>query len=112
LREAKTLHASLMKKIAKAAVARKAQLAQLDSRLSAIADLDPDDSRMPVSRSARPPSSLQSLSGAFDQLADAVDGVEGAPTPDAETGFTLRANLLDQSLLAWTKLQKQIVAIR
>jgi photosystem II stability/assembly factor-like uncharacterized protein len=112
LREAKTLHASLMKKIATAVATRKAQLAELDSRLSVIAELDPDDSRIPVSRSARPPSSLQSLSGAFDSLADAVDGVEGAPTPDAENGFKLRANLLAQSLLAWTKLQKQIVAIR
>jgi hypothetical protein len=42
------------------------------------------------------------------KLADAVDGADGAPTPDAESGFRLRTQTLAGVLAEWNALKMQI----
>src|SRR5207248_4340577 len=91
LRDAKTLHDSLTKKANKAAAPRKANLLALDAQLMLLTDLPPEAARGFARAGGRPRSSLRGLSDGFDQLAEAVDGADGAPTADAESGFKQRS---------------------
>ena len=72
--DAKTLHEALLKR---------PERAPLDAQLMAVADLPSEDPRNSVPVSAHSPDTLQGLSEDLDKLANAVDGADGGPTPDA-----------------------------
>jgi hypothetical protein len=99
LHDAKTRHETLLKRPGGAA---------LDAQLMAVADLPSDDPRNSVPVSAHSPETLQGLSEDFDNLAHAADGVDGAPTPDAESGLQKRMKILDAALRRWRALKAQI----
>jgi hypothetical protein len=44
----------------------------------------------------------------FDALADAVDGADGGPSPDAQTGYRLHAQMLVGTLHDFTALKAEI----
>lgn len=108
LKEAGALHTLIMQKAAKADAVRKARLLALDGAMARLAELPPEDARIAMPEIALPPASLQGLSNAFAKLADAVDGADGAPTPDAESGFRQREQMLANALVQWNTLKPQI----
>jgi photosystem II stability/assembly factor-like uncharacterized protein len=108
LREAKGLHGRLSEETAKAAPLRKSQLAMLDARLLAFAEIPADEVHHSYSMTLHSPSSLEGLSDDFEKLAAAVDGSDGGPTPDAQSGLRRRVEILEKTLLAWKELKVQI----
>ena len=99
LHDAKTLHEALLKR---------PERAPLDAQLMAVADLPSEDPRNSVPVSAHSPDTLQGLSEDLDKLANAVDGADGGPTPDAESGLQTRMKMLDAALRRWNTLKAQI----
>jgi hypothetical protein len=110
LRDAEALHRQVTKAAATAAPEFKSRLVALDARLAAEAGLDADDHRKSAPSRPHAPDSLQGLSDGFDKLAEAVDGSDGAPTPDAESGYRQRAAMLASTLRMWTDLKQRIAA--
>ena len=110
LRDAQTLHRQVTKAAATAAPEFKSRLVALDARLAAYADLPAADPRNSAPPRTHTPDSLQGLSEGFDKLAEAIDGSDGAPTPDAQSGYRQRAGMLAGTLRAWTELKQQIAA--
>ncbi|MGC1727749.1 MAG: hypothetical protein WA747_00045, partial [Steroidobacteraceae bacterium] len=56
----------------------------------------------------RPPTTLQGLTylaEAFRDLAHAVDGADGAPSPDALQGFTQHTAVLEHTLADWQQFK-------
>jgi len=51
---------------------------------------------------------LNDISGDMDRLADAVDGADGAPSPDAESGYRKREQALAVALKTWSTLAREI----
>ncbi len=110
LRDSRTLHSQLKKAAVTVAPKHKSELLALDARLATAAGLPPDDRRNSVPSPSHAPDSLQGLSDGFDRMAEAVDGSDGAPTPDAESGYRQRAAMLASTLRTWSELKSQIVA--
>jgi hypothetical protein len=108
LRTAKTLDQRLIALARRARSRRAEQLNSLDARLMALAALSIESRRESLPVSPPLPDTLQGLSDSFDKLADAVDGADGSPTPDAESGLRQRQQTLAQSLQSWNQLQSRI----
>jgi photosystem II stability/assembly factor-like uncharacterized protein len=107
LKDAQALHQQLTQKAAKADAASKARLLAFDAALMRLSELPPD-----TAHSGPPaPTSPNGLTGHLDdfgKLADAVDGADGAPTPDAESGCRQRMQSLATLLVQWNSLKTQI----
>jgi photosystem II stability/assembly factor-like uncharacterized protein len=110
LRDAQSLHRQVTKAAATVAPERKSELLGLDARLAKAAGLPADDRRNSLPSPSHAPDSLQGLSDGFDKLAEAVDGSDAAPTPDAESGYRQRTKTLADALRSWTGLKQQIAA--
>lgn len=110
LKDATRLHKELQKRMANAAAKDKQRMLALDQALMRIAEPPPDDPYHSVPPEALPQSSLSALSDGFEKLADAVDGADGAPTPDAESGFRQRTDSLASTLAHWSAIEMQINA--
>jgi len=107
LKEAQALHATLVKRAAKTDAPTGAQLRAFDVALMRLADLPPDDAHTAPPAPAQP-NGLTGLLEGFRNLAEAVDGADGAPTPDAESGFRQRTQMLAALLAEWSALKPQI----
>jgi hypothetical protein len=107
LKDATTLHATLAQRAAKADVVTKSKLLSLDGALKRIAELRDEDNRNSVPGPVLPNGLLGVLED-LSKLADAVDGADGAPTPDAESGFRQRSQTLANLLVEWNALKMQI----
>jgi photosystem II stability/assembly factor-like uncharacterized protein len=84
-----------------AAGKRRATLTEADlKRLDAIVDFRPPDSENRVTAKAHVVAGLTDVSERLDTLARAVDGADGAPSPDAVTGFAQAKQALDADLAA------------
>ena len=110
LKDAKALHTSLVQRAGKSDNATRSRLLALDGALMRVAAFNPDEWRVDVPDSALPPNSLSGTEGGLASLADAVDGADGAPTPDAESGFRQREQMLANALVQWAALKTQIKA--
>ncbi|HUO18569.1 MAG TPA: hypothetical protein VMU44_02290 [Steroidobacteraceae bacterium] len=79
-----------------------AALAAAEQQLRAISDAAPEK-RSPDSTGLPPTTvaGLRYLEAAFQSLARAVDGADGAPSADAELGYTRHRALLDAALAQW-----------
>jgi photosystem II stability/assembly factor-like uncharacterized protein len=108
LHEAKSLHAKLNKAIVQATGQRRSVLATLDRRLMEIVGLVADEPRWASPEPEHSWGTLHDLSADLDSFAGAVDGVDGAPSPDAEQGLTKRETTLASALKTWSALRKQI----
>jgi photosystem II stability/assembly factor-like uncharacterized protein len=93
LAEAGKIHGQLAKRARQAGPAGEAAAAA-DRQLAAISGL----SDVPPQAA----SDLTHLAGAFAQLARAIDAADAAPTPDAQTGYTLHREILTRTLAAWS----------
>jgi hypothetical protein len=110
LKEAKRLHDQLQAQAGKAAGAGRLRLLALDQALMRLADLTLEDPRNSMPPEALPQNALSGLVDGLEKLADAVDGADGAPTPDAESGFRQRAAMLATTLAEWSSLKAQMTA--
>jgi hypothetical protein len=104
--EAGRLHESIAKASRLADPSTANMLLAADRRLVAM------DIIMPAKASpdflGRAPASTQGLrylSAAFHRLARAVDGADGAPSPDALQGYLVHQRLLSTALGAWTRFK-------
>ena len=82
-----------------------------EAELRSISDAAPEK-RSPDSVGSPPTTvgGLRYLQGAFRELARAVDGADGAPTPDAERGYVRHRALLDAALAKWAKFKDGTLA--
>jgi hypothetical protein len=48
---------------------------------------------------------LSDISARLDALAQAVDGADGEPTPDARAGYQKAAEAAEKSLPLWSKIK-------
>jgi hypothetical protein len=108
VRDAEKLHAKLTKAIAQASAQQRSVLATLDRRLMQIAGLVADEPRWVSPEPEHEWGTLYELSADLDNLASAVDGADGAPSPDAEHGFAARQATLASALKTWNALRPQI----
>jgi photosystem II stability/assembly factor-like uncharacterized protein len=109
LKEAQVMHTTLVQRAAKGNMAAKAQFLALDSALLRLSELPPSDAG-DVPQGPLSPTGLMGLLEDFGKLAQAVDGADGAPTPDAESGFRQRTQALATLLVQWNSLKAQIDA--
>jgi photosystem II stability/assembly factor-like uncharacterized protein len=118
LEQAGQLRTAIEERSKSAAGATAAALAAAKERLLAISDLSPPprspDAIGPAPRTVR---GLRYLSGAFRELARAVDGADAAPSVDAERGYARHRALLDATLADWdlfryTELPRLNAALR
>ena len=110
LKEAQKLHGALLQKAAKADAIHKPVLLALDGALMHLADLPPEDTRNAPPDSALSPDGLEGISSGLADLARGADGADGSPSPDVESGFRLRTQMLAQALVQWGALKPQIEA--
>ncbi|MGD0189356.1 MAG: hypothetical protein ABSD74_01310 [Rhizomicrobium sp.] len=107
LKDATMFHAALMQRAAKSDAATTSKLLAIDGALKRIAELRDDDNRNSVPGPILP-NGLTGVLEDLGKLADAVDGADGAPTPDAESGYRQRAQTLANLLVEWNALKTQI----
>ena len=110
INSANKLHDQLRDRAARGPAADKSHLLALDQMLMRIAALPPQDPRNSMPPEALPQATLSALADGFAKLADAVDGADGAPSPDAESGFRQRMAALAATLAEWSSLEPQIAA--
>jgi len=108
LAEAGKLRASLATQIQAADPAHKAGLQAQAAQLDALLDMSSDDERKAVGRPAPSPDGLADIAERLGKLAAAVDGADGAPTPDAVAGFAQTSRDLDATLARWTALKQSL----
>ncbi len=87
LRAASELRGRLQSQLTGASPARRAQLQGEIERVDAVTDLAPEDPRNSVGRPPGSPKGLSDISERLARLETAVDGADGAPTPDDVSGF-------------------------
>jgi photosystem II stability/assembly factor-like uncharacterized protein len=104
LAEANRIHAAIVEHLKNADSATASALSAADRRLLAITDIAPDkdspDSLGPAPKAIR---GLRYLAAAFKNLAQAVDGADTAPTPDALQGYATHRMLLNDALAQWAR---------
>ena len=102
------LQASLKTQIQTADPARKAALQAKAAQLDALADISTDSMRKAEGRPAPSADGLADIAEQLDKLAAAVDGADGAPTPDDLDGFTKTSRALEATLARWTALKQSV----
>ncbi|HEX3429896.1 MAG TPA: hypothetical protein VHT03_03340 [Rhizomicrobium sp.] len=110
LRDAERLHGMLVKGETGGSIARRAVLTGLDRELMRIAGMVADEPRWASPEPEHAWGTLHDISGDFDSLASAVDGADGAPSPDAENGYREREKPLLVGLNEWKALSGRIDA--
>jgi len=110
LHEAEGLYGKLKKSEDSASGEHRATLADLDQNLAQLAGLVADEPRWATPEPEHPWGTLHDISGDLDRLANAVDGADGAPSPDAENGFRKRNAALSALLKNWNVLKERIEA--
>ena len=90
--------------------ARRARLDALSQRLSAVADLAPDEPRVSVPPPVKALDGLNALAASLDKLGLAVDGADAEPSADARTGYAKAAAALGPTLERWAELKRDIDA--
>ncbi|HLY04453.1 MAG TPA: hypothetical protein VKR31_01785 [Rhizomicrobium sp.] len=110
MRDAESLHGKLTKAEAAAGGDRRAALANLDRQLVQLAGFVADEPRWAAPEPEHEWGTLHDVSGDLDGLADAVDSADGAPSPDAESGFRKRNAALASVLKNWNALRVRIEA--
>jgi photosystem II stability/assembly factor-like uncharacterized protein len=110
LAEAAKLQLALKARIQAAAPASRAEFEALAARLDAIADLPADDQRKAAGLPAPSVNGLNDIAQKLDKLAVAVDGADGAPTPDDLTGFGQAGQALDATLARLQALKQAAAA--
>ena len=111
LAEAKRVHEGIAAHQKKADGETATALANADRRLIAVSDIAPEKSSPDFL--GPPPQTvggLRYLGAAFHSLAQAVDGADIAPTPDARRGYARHRALLDQALADWTQFKATTLA--
>lgn len=106
LAEATRIHSAITERRKSARNKTAAALSEADRALLAISDLAPDKDS-PDSTGAAPKSidGMRYLAAAFHSLARAVDGVDAAPSADAQSGYTAHRALLDGALSNWNRFK-------
>lgn len=102
--------AALMAQIQAADTAHKADLQAKAAQLDALADTPTDSARKMVGRPNPSPLGLADIAEQLDKLATAVDGADGAPTPDDRAGFAKTSQALEATLARWTALKSSLGA--
>jgi hypothetical protein len=108
LHEAKSLRAKLMKSEMGARGERRAALSSLDRQLVQVAGMIADEPRWASPEPEHAWGTLNDISVDLDRLADAVDGADGAPSPDAESGYRECKRALAVALKTWNTLTREI----
>jgi hypothetical protein len=108
LAEMKARHESLVSEEAKPSPDHHARLAALDAELQAMAPVAPDGPRAGPTPPPQTTTALTDISARLDALAQAVDGADGAPTADAQSGYAQASQALDAALARWTSLRGRI----
>lgn len=85
-KEAKAIHDAMVAKARTAPAKEQAALATRDRELMQVTDLELDKDGHAPSKPPRSLTGLRFLQARLEALAEAVDGADGAPTPDAESG--------------------------
>ncbi len=113
---------SLARKIEEARVAAATAVKETGVLLAALSDrragskreigkaMDALKTRTGEITAARVPNTLGFLADALDRLANAVDGADHAPSPDAVSGFEQIQSSLDRALAAWNALKASDLA--
>jgi photosystem II stability/assembly factor-like uncharacterized protein len=106
LKEAEEIQGAIADRSKKASGAMAATLGEADRQLMTISDLPPPKGSSDSPGAApRTINGLRYLSGAFHDLARAVDRADTAPTPDAREGYTKDRALLDHALAEWSQFK-------
>ena len=106
LAEAAKLHESITKASKLADPSAAQRLLAADRQLIAMDVIAPaKDSPDFLGRPPATVEGLRYLSAAFNRLARAVDGADGAPTPDALQSYLVHEKLLSAALGAWTRFK-------
>ncbi len=108
LAQTSRLQAALTARIAAAGADRRGALEALAGRLAVLADLSVGDP--PTYSATRSPGGLSDIAERLDKLAAAVDGADGAPTPDAIEGYRQASQALDAAALRLAELQKALAS--
>jgi photosystem II stability/assembly factor-like uncharacterized protein len=106
LAEAERVHSAIAARGRSADGETAAGLSRADQRLVAISDIAPEKSSPDFL--GPPPKTvggLRYLSTAFRNLAQAVDGADTAPTPNAQQGYARHRALLDEALANWAQFK-------
>jgi photosystem II stability/assembly factor-like uncharacterized protein len=106
LAEAAAMHKSLVAQQASADAAGKARLAALDARLIAVTDLEADkDPRNPFPAPPRSLVGLRFLQSRLAVLSQAIDGADGGPSADTETGLKQTETALAATMTAFQQVK-------
>jgi len=108
LAEAAKLRASLTTQIQAADPTHKAGLRAKADELDALADIPTDSERKAFGRPTPSVDGLADIADQLDKFAAAVDGSDGAPTPDDVDGFAKTSRALEATLARWTALEKSL----
>ncbi|HEY3786035.1 MAG TPA: hypothetical protein VGL55_12195 [Steroidobacteraceae bacterium] len=102
LSEAEHIHTAIATHAQDTDASLTAAMRAADQQLLAISDIAPPK-RSPDSLGVAPQSvyGLRNLEAVFQQLAQAVDGADTTPTPDAVRGYSEHRVLLDKALAEW-----------
>jgi photosystem II stability/assembly factor-like uncharacterized protein len=106
LADAGKLRTDLTARIQVAAAGQKTGLEAFAARLDALLDAPTDTARKEVGRPSPSVDGLADISEALGKLAQAVDGADGAPTPDAISGFAQASAALDRALARWNAIKQ------
>jgi photosystem II stability/assembly factor-like uncharacterized protein len=98
--------AKLKARVAAVGADRRGGLEKLSAQLDVLADLPVGDP--PSYAATRSPAGLSDISGRLDRLAAAVDGADGAPTPDDIEGFRETSQSLDAATARLAALRKAV----
>ena len=88
------------------------QVAAVATRISAISGIPLPWDRLAGRSTAPPPlGSLKDLAKRFDNLQEAVDGADAAPSPDVRAAYDALQNALSKQLQLWDELKQTDFAI-
>jgi hypothetical protein len=110
LGDAGKLQTDLKARIKAAAPGRKDRLEALAARLEGLLDVPTDTARKEVGRPSPSVDGLADIGEVLDKLAQAADGADGAPTPDAIAGFAQVSAALDGAQARWNAIKQAAAA--
>ncbi len=107
LAEAAKRQASLQDQMRAAPPAQRLDLQRQQAELAAITDLAPDNPANSMPTPPRAQTGLSDLSQRLDKLMLAVDGADGAPTPDDLAGYRQASQALEAALEHWDAYKRR-----
>jgi photosystem II stability/assembly factor-like uncharacterized protein len=106
LADAAKLRTVLTARIQVSAAGQKSGLEALAARLDVLLDASTDSARLESGRPSPSVDGLRDIGQRLDKLAQAVDGADGAPTPDVIAGFAQAGLALDGALARWDAIRR------